>query len=227
VRPLARTGPRMKDRLMISADRGTTTRRLAPVAAGALLLAGVATPAGAAVDEEGVELTILATTDVHGHVFSWNYFTNAPYGGANTLGLTRAATVVEDVRAAKGEESVVVLDNGDAIQGTPLTYYYGMGDGADEVLSGALTHPMAQAFNHIGYDAQVVGNHEYNYGLDMLAAYEADLDAPLLGANVLDVATGEPYHQPYELIERTIDGEDVTIGVLGLVTPGVRYWDKQ
>jgi 2',3'-cyclic-nucleotide 2'-phosphodiesterase/3'-nucleotidase len=121
----------------------------------------------------------------------------------------------------------VVVDNGDAIQGTPLTYYYGLGDGAASVLDGTATHPMANAFNAIGYDAQVVGNHEYNYGLDMLRAYEDDLDDPLLGANVIDVATGKPYHDPYTLIDRTIDGETVTIGVVGLVTPGVRIWDKQ
>ncbi|MEE6295615.1 bifunctional metallophosphatase/5'-nucleotidase [Georgenia wangjunii] len=212
---------------MISADRGRAPRRVIPAATASLLLVGLAAPAGAAVEDESLELTLLATTDSHGHVFNWDYFANAPYEEDDVLGLTRVATVVDDVRAAKGEESVVVLDNGDAIQGTPLTYYYGMGEGADEVLSGAITHPMAEAFNLIGYDAQVVGNHEYNYGLDMLGAYTADLDAPLLGANVIEVATGEPYHQPYELIERTIDGEEVTIGVLGLVTPGVRYWDKQ
>ncbi|MCU1407155.1 MAG: bifunctional metallophosphatase/5-nucleotidase, partial [Glaciihabitans sp.] len=134
--------------------------------------------------------------------------------------------VVDEVREAKGADSVLVLDNGDAIQGTPLTYYYGLGDGAAGVLDGSTTHPMATAFNTIGYDAQVVGNHEYNYGLDMLSAYQDDLAAPLLGANVIDVATGEPYHEPYTLIERTINGEEVTVGVIGLVTPGVRVWDK-
>ncbi|WP_127573317.1 bifunctional metallophosphatase/5'-nucleotidase [Georgenia faecalis] len=212
---------------MITADR-RPTRRLVPVTALSLLLAGGAVPAGAAVEDETLDLTLLATTDVHGHVYNWDYFADGPYEDSeDILGLTRVASVVQDVRAAQGEESVVVLDNGDAIQGTPLTYYYGMGDGADDVLSGALTHPMAQAFNHIGYDAQVVGNHEYNYGLEMLAAYDEDLDAPLLGANVLEAGTDEPYHEPYTLIERTIDGEQVTVGVIGLVTPGVRYWDKQ
>src|SRR5690606_37898881 len=166
------------------------------------------------------------------HVYDWDYFRNQPFPGADadrpdSLGLTRVATAVEEVRAAKGAESVVLLDNGDAIQGTPLTYYYGMGAGRQAVLDDELTHPMAAAFNYLDYDVQTVGNHEYNYGLDLLAAYEEDLDFPLLGANVIDVATGEPYHEPYTLVERTIDGEDVTVGVIGLVTPGVRGWDKQ
>ncbi|NQX14055.1 5'-nucleotidase C-terminal domain-containing protein [Microbacteriaceae bacterium VKM Ac-2855] len=180
-----------------------------------------AAPAAAA---DGVELTLLSTTDVHGHVYDWDYFANAPY--AEPLGLTRLGAAIDDVRAEKGEDSVFVFDNGDAIQGTPLTYYYGLGDGAAGVLDGSTTHPMATAFNTIGYDAQVVGNHEYNYGLDLLSAYEGDLAAPLLGANVIEDATGEPYHKPYTLIERTVEGEQVTVGVLGLVTPGVRIWDK-
>ena len=204
-------------------------RSVGSVAVAALGLTMLVGPAGPAAAEpvDPLELTLLSTTDVHGHVLNWDYFADAEYTGTNTLGLSRVATVVDQVRAAEGAESVVVLDNGDAIQGTPLTYLYGLGDRADEVLSGTTVHPMAQAFNTIGYDAQVVGNHEYNYGLDLLAAYDDQLTAPLLGANVVDVATGEPYHTPYTLIERTIDGQPVTIGVIGLVTPGVRVWDKQ
>lgn len=204
-------------------------RRLIAAPAAALLVLLPATASAAAAPDDAdvrLPLTLMATTDVHGHAVDWDYFRNEPYPSDDALGLSRVATAVDEVRAEKGAESVVVLDNGDAIQGTPLTYYYGMGDGAASVLADEVQHPMAAAFDAIGYDAQVVGNHEYNYGLDLLAAYEGDLDAPLLGANVVDVATGEPYHEPYTLIEREIDGETVTIGVLGLVTPGVRIWDK-
>jgi 2',3'-cyclic-nucleotide 2'-phosphodiesterase/3'-nucleotidase len=191
-------------------------------------LALVVPTASAAVAAPGdIELTLMATTDTHGHVNNWDYFANAPYPATGTLGLSRVATVVDEVRTERGAESVVVVDNGDAIQGTPLTYYYGLGAGAAGVLAGTTEHPMAQAFDSIGYDAQVVGNHEYNYGLDMLAAYDRDLKAPLLGANVIEVATGQPYHDPYTIVERQIDGQTVKVGVLGLVTPGVRIWDKQ
>ena len=192
-----------------------------------LAIAGPTAATAASIDPESLELTLMATTDVHGHIYNWDYFADEEYPADGTLGLTRIATAVDEVRAEKGDESVIVLDNGDAIQGTPLTYYYGLGDGAAGVLDGSTTHPIATAFNTIGYDAQVVGNHEYNYGLDLLGAYGDSLDAPLLGANVIETATGEPYHDPYTLIERTIDGKDVTVGVIGLVTPGVRIWDKQ
>ncbi|GMA28268.1 bifunctional metallophosphatase/5'-nucleotidase [Arenivirga flava] len=199
----------------------------AAIAGSLVLVLSTAGAAGAATTPQRIELTLMATTDVHGHVMDWDYFRNAPFPDDDTLGLTRVGTVVDDVRAERGAESVVVLDNGDALQGTPLTYYYGLGDGAPEVLADEIAHPMASAFNAIDYDAQVVGNHEYNYDLGLLGAYEDDLQAPLLGANVIDVDTGEPYHDPYTLIEREIDGQTVTVGVIGLVTPGVRVWDRQ
>ncbi|WP_152192730.1 bifunctional metallophosphatase/5'-nucleotidase [Georgenia satyanarayanai] len=205
-----------------------TRRAVLAATTAALLLAAAAAPAaGQPVEPDRLELTLLATTDVHGHVYDWDYFRGTAFPADDSLGLTRVATAVAEVRAEKGEDSVLLVDNGDAIQGTPLTYYYGMGEGRQAILDDETTHPVATAFNALDYDVQVVGNHEYNYGLDLLSAYDEDLEAPLLGANVIDVETGEPYHQPYELVEMEIDGEDVTVGVLGLVTPGVRVWDKQ
>lgn len=203
-------------------------RRTALTAATAIgvlaLVPMLALPAQAGVIEAptGPTLTVLGTTDVHGHVFNWDYFADAPYEGANQLGLSRAATVIEEVRAERGAESVLLLDNGDAIQGTPLTYLAQRNTGAP----GWESHPMAQAFNVLGYDAVNNGNHEFNYGLDLLSDFENQLDAPLLGANVVLAGTSTPAYDPYTLIEREIDGDTVTVGVLGLVTPGVRIWDK-
>ncbi|SDH19513.1 bifunctional metallophosphatase/5'-nucleotidase [Agrococcus jejuensis] len=203
-------------------------RRVAATAAlatAALLAAPAA--AVAAPPPGGVTLTLMATTDIHGHLQDWDYFQNAAYPTEDALGVARIGTAIDEVRAEQGEESVVVLDNGDAIQGTPLTYLYGYGDERDAVLADEVDHPMAQAFDAIGLDAGTVGNHEFNYGLDLLEAYEDDLTAPLLGANVVDVASGQPALDPYTVIERVIDGQTVRVGVLGLVTPGVRVWDRQ
>lgn len=197
---------------------------LAAVAAGAIVLTPfVALPATAA-DPADLSLTVLGTTDVHGRLYNWDYFTDAPYpqGSTKEAGLSRVATIVDDVRAAKGADSVLVVDNGDAIQGTPLTYLAAR----QPALLGGGTHPFAEAFNTIGYDVQNLGNHEFNYGLDLLDAYEGALNAPLLGANVFAAGTDTPAFAPYELIDRTIDGHDVRIGVIGVVTPGVRVWDK-
>ena len=114
-------------------------RRLRAASLLAVVALGAATAAPAATADtldDGVELTLVSTTDTHGHVYNWDYFANAPYEGEDTLGLTRVATEVDRLRAEKGDDSVLVFDNGDAIQGTPLTYYYGLGDGAAGVLSG-------------------------------------------------------------------------------------------
>ena len=131
---------------------------------------------------------------------------------------------MESVREEQGAESVIVVDNGDALQGTPLTYYFAKQEPVTE--TGA-EHPMAAAYDAIGYDAQVVGNHEYNYGLDLLQSYVEDVDHPVLGANVVDAETGRPYHQPYTLRRVKVPGQrPVTVGILGLTTPGSAIWDR-
>ncbi|WP_349829207.1 bifunctional metallophosphatase/5'-nucleotidase [Brevibacterium litoralis] len=173
---------------------------------------------------DSLSLSVLATTDVHGHALNWDYFSDAPYPAGEELGLSRAKTVVDGIRAERGEESVLLFDNGDFIQGSPLTSYY---SATSPVTETGEDHPMALAGDLMGYDAQVVGNHEYNYGLDMLDHYTAAVDYPVLAANALDVDTGEPYSQPTAMIERTVEGQTVQIGVLGLTTPGSRIWDKQ
>ncbi len=171
-----------------------------------------------------VELTMLATTDVHGRAQDWDYFRNAPATGSGVGGLARVGSVVDSVRAAKGENSVFVVDNGDFLQGTPLSYYYARQEPVTET---GLEHPMAAAFDAIGYDAQVVGNHEYNYGLDLLQKYTDDVDHPVLGGSVVSTATGLPYHQPYTLQRMKVPGQKpVTVGILGLTTPGSAIWDR-
>ncbi|GAB3702524.1 bifunctional metallophosphatase/5'-nucleotidase [Mariniluteicoccus flavus] len=174
-----------------------------------------------------VELTMLATTDTHGNVRNWDYFKNAPYsdkqGGA--IGLAQAGGHIEKVRAERGAESVFVVDNGDILQGTPLDYWAAK---VKPFTTNGTTHPMAGAFNALKYDAQSIGNHEFNYGLDLLNAYKGQLNFPLLAANVVDATTGKPVHQGTTIIERTPKGADspVKIGVLGLTTPGSMIWDK-
>ncbi|WP_350348480.1 5'-nucleotidase C-terminal domain-containing protein [Agromyces sp. G08B096] len=205
-----------------------TTRLLGTATAAALVLGGVgAMPAVAAPnDAHSLDLTLLATTDLHGRVANWDYFSNAPYTdrAGDKVGLAAVASVVDDVRAEVGDDRLLVVDNGDALQGTPLSYYYAVQEPVQET---GETHPMAAAYDAIGYDAQVVGNHEFNYGLDLLGAYEDDVDFPLLGANVIDVATGEPALEPFTLVRKQVKGaKPVTVGILGITTPGSAIWDK-
>lgn len=168
-------------------------------------------------------LTLLATTDVHGHVLNWDYFANAPYPDGEELGMSRASTLINEVKEAKGEDSVLLVDNGDTIQGTPLTYYYAQ---QERITETGEMHPMAKTYNHVGYDAQVVGNHEFNYGLDLLTKYKEQVDFPLLGANIINDDDGQTHLDPYTLVKKNVSGQEITIGVLGVTTPGSRIWDK-
>lgn len=170
-------------------------------------------------------LTVLGTTDTHGNVFNWDYFKDVEYDDSahNDIGLAKISTLVTAMRAERGEANTLLLDAGDTIQGTPLSYYYAKVD----PITGGSVHPMAKAMNAIGYDAAALGNHEYNYGLDTLRTFESQCEFPLLSANSVDWATGAPIFKPYLI--RTFKargGRDVKVGILGLVTPGVAIWDK-
>ncbi|MGK2308966.1 bifunctional metallophosphatase/5'-nucleotidase [Cutibacterium sp. V947] len=172
-------------------------------------------------------LTVLATTDIHGHVFDWDYFADAPYPPSHKarssapLGVSRVATIVKKVRAERGADSVVMLDNGDTIQGTPLTYL-----SARQPEKLGPTEVMARAYNLVGYDAANIGNHEFNYGLKELNRYKSDLKAPLLCANVIDLKTGKPLTQGTLMLTKTVDGRQVKVGVVAVTTPGSMVWDK-
>ncbi|WP_404352933.1 bifunctional metallophosphatase/5'-nucleotidase [Phycicoccus jejuensis] len=170
-------------------------------------------------------LTVLGTTDLHGNVFNWNYFANAAYSdkAGNQIGIAKAATLIKAMRAERGASTCLTLDAGDTIQGTPLAYYYAKID----PITGGSKHPMALAMNAVGYDAAALGNHEYNYGLDTLRAFQKQCRFPLLSANSVDWNTGRPVFPPYVLKRVKVKGgKDITVGILGLVTPGVAIWDK-
>ncbi|NED73497.1 twin-arginine translocation signal domain-containing protein [Streptomyces sp. SID9944] len=172
-------------------------------------------------------LTVLGTTDLHGHVFNWDYFKDAEYADAadNAQGLARISTLVNELRRERGRENTLLLDAGDTIQGTPLTYYYAKVDPI--TAKGGPVHPMAQAMNAIGYDAAALGNHEFNYGIETLRKFEQQCDFPLLGANALDAKTQRPAFAPYFIKKFQVHGgPPVKVAVLGLTNPGIAIWDK-
>ncbi|MFF9276324.1 bifunctional metallophosphatase/5'-nucleotidase [Streptomyces griseosporeus] len=178
--------------------------------------------------EKRYSLTVMGTTDLHGHVFNWDYFKDAEYAdkAGNAQGLARISTLVNQVRAEKGRRNTLLLDAGDTIQGTPLTYYYAKVDPI--TAEGGPVHPMAQAMNAIGYDAVALGNHEFNYGIETLRKFEAQCDFPLLGANAVDAKTLRPAFPPYFMKSFHAPGcaRPVKVAVLGLTNPGIAIWDK-
>lgn len=212
-------------------DRRKFLGRTAATSAGAALAAAAtAVPAearGHGRPRRRYAFTVMGTTDLHGNVFNWDYFTDAEFDDTahNDVGLAKISTLVDQVREEKGRRNTLLIDAGDTIQGTQLSYYYARVDpitGADGPV-----HPMAQAMNAIGYDAAALGNHEFNYGIPVLRKFEEQCDFPLLGANALDAKTLRPAFAPYWMTRlRTPCGRDVKVAVLGLTNPGIAIWDK-
>ncbi|MEU6550363.1 5'-nucleotidase C-terminal domain-containing protein [Streptomyces sp. NPDC046915] len=169
--------------------------------------------------------SILGTTDLHSHVFDWDYYKDAAYSdkAGNSVGVARVATLVKQQREAKGEDHVLLVDAGDIIQGTSLAYYFAR---VDPITDG-VQHPMAVAMNHMRYDAAALGNHEFNYGIDVLRRFEKQCRFPLLGANALDAKTLRPAFAPYTVKKIRVPGApDIKVGILGLTNPGIAIWDK-
>ncbi|MEQ8144399.1 5'-nucleotidase C-terminal domain-containing protein [Streptomyces sp. OP7] len=216
-------------------DRRKFLKKSAVTGAGVALAGTVATPAAEAAAPAGrgkkpvkrYALTVMGTTDLHGHVFNWDYFKDAEYQDTdgNAQGLARVSTLVDRIRRERGRENTLLLDAGDTIQGTPLTYYYAKVDPI--TAKGGPVHPMAQAMNAIGYDAVALGNHEFNYGIETLRKFEEQCDFPLLGANAVDAKTLKPAFPPYFIKKFHVKGAaPVKVAVLGLTNPGIAIWDK-
>jgi 2',3'-cyclic-nucleotide 2'-phosphodiesterase/3'-nucleotidase len=198
---------------------------------------GVAAAAAPHDHDLRTRLTVLGSTDTHGHIYNWDYYKDAEYDDAahNDVGLAKIATLVKAMREERGEHNTLTLDAGDTIQGTPLTYYYAAIDPI--TAAQAPKHPMAVAMNAIGYDAACLGNHEFNYGVPLLRRWQSQLDHPLLGANALDWKTGRPAFEPFVIKpmrlhdcarhgHRPRRSCEVRVGIVGFVTPGCAIWDK-
>ncbi|MFE5543769.1 bifunctional metallophosphatase/5'-nucleotidase [Streptomyces sp. NPDC056534] len=214
-------------------NRRTFLERSAAAGAGVAVAGAVAVPAeahgghGRPRPRKRYTFTVMGTTDLHGNVFNWDYFTDKEFDDKahNDVGLAKISTLVDQVRKEKGRRNTLLIDAGDTIQGTQLSYYYAKVDPI--TARRGPVHPMAQAMNAIGYDAAALGNHEFNYGIPVLRKFEEQCDFPLLGANALDAKTLRPAFAPYSMHRlRTPHGKDVKVAVLGLTNPGIAIWDK-
>ncbi len=171
------------------------------LAAGSMLCAGAAS--------RTVEIKLIETSDVHGNYYPEDFINRTPSAGS----LARVCSYVDSVRGAIGKEHVVLLDNGDILQGQPTVYYYNFIDTASVHIASAM-------MDYMGYDAGTIGNHDVETGHAVYDRWAAQKKSPTLGANVISTSTGEPYLPPYAIIER--DG--VKIAVLGLLTPAIPGW---
>ncbi|MDE6370714.1 MAG: bifunctional metallophosphatase/5'-nucleotidase, partial [Duncaniella sp.] len=157
------------------------------------------------------QIRLIATTDVHGMLWPWDHTSLAPAAGS----LARVCAYVRQCRREDGDDGVALLDGGDMLQGQPGVYMYNFLDRSGE------THPVVRMMHHIGYDAVTVGNHDIETGHEVYDRVRRELaPVPMLGANVTDTSTGEPYFIPYTVLTRA----GLRIAVLGLVTPAVPAW---
>lgn len=161
---------------------------------------------------ENFKLVIMETSDIHGNVLPQNYGTNEKA----ELGLAKIATLIKQEQAKN--EHTIMIDNGDLIQGTPLTYHYARSQHT-------LPNPMVSILNELNYDASVIGNHEFNYGLHLLNKAVEESTQPWLSANIVDAKTGEPYFGKPYLIKTFKNGP--RIGILGLTTKYIPNWEKE
>lgn len=102
-----------------------------------------------------VTLNILLTSDVHGTVYPIHYQDNSKA----EIGLAKISTLIKKERSQNA--NVLLIDNGDFIQGTPFTYHYA-------TYEKDMENPMSLLANYLEYDIVIIGNHEFNYGMDIL-----------------------------------------------------------
>lgn len=158
--------------------------------------------------EREVKLKIVQTSDVHGNYYPYNFITQKEWAGS----LARVHAFVQKKREIY-KENLILLDNGDILQGQPTAYYYNYIDTVSP-------HLCAEMMNYMGYDAGNMGNHDVETGRPVFDRWIGECNFPVLGANIIDTATGETHLKPYKVMER--DG--VKIVVLGMITPAIPAW---
>jgi 2',3'-cyclic-nucleotide 2'-phosphodiesterase/3'-nucleotidase len=175
--------------------------------------------------EDGVSLslTILATSDLHGALLPYQYFTGHRNVGR---GLSRVASLIRSHRSVGA--NVLLFDNGDTIHGTPLTDQVTRQFFSRRRRGPADAHPVVAAMNALGYDAATVGNHDFDFGLQPALAAYRQAAFPVLSANI--VAThgmARPFapFPPHAVLTRTFrdssgQGHKLRIGVVGACEAG-------
>jgi len=153
-------------------------------------------------------LQLLHTSDIHGYVYPTSYSTKQ----IQNIGLAKLYTLITQI----SKPNRILIDTGDSIQGSPLTYYHAKQEPQT-------IHPIAKVMNYVGYDYITIGNHEFNYGLTNLYQYLDHLDATILNSNLLDHHTQQPFRGvSYDILET----EGPTIGIIGVTTHYIPNWEQ-
>ena len=171
-------------------------------------------------DTRTIRLKVIETSDVHGHFFPYDFMENRPLKGT----LVRANTYIKKQREQYGER-LLLIDNGDILQGQPCVYWSNYVMPEDENLA-------ASVVNYMKYDAETVGNHDIEPGHKVYDKWIREVRCPLLGANIVlkkqpsaEQLGGRPYQvydnlHPYST--HYVDG--VKICIIGMLTPSIPHW---
>ncbi|MFO8063689.1 MAG: bifunctional 2',3'-cyclic-nucleotide 2'-phosphodiesterase/3'-nucleotidase [Spirochaetota bacterium] len=164
-------------------------------------------------------LTIMATSDTHQYLMPYDYMEDT---AEDDIGFSKIYSLIEDER--EKQENTLLLSNGDFIQGSLIGVYEYQVDPLEE----GETQSIVEAYNHAGYEAAAVGNHELqDYATSFFDKAVAGADFPFLSANLVQAGTdSDHYVAPYTIIEKTVGGEKIDIGVVGFVPPQTMRWGK-
>ena len=168
-----------------------------------------------------VDLRIIETTDLHGNMMNYDYFKDQYI---DTFGLAKTANLIHQAR--EEVKNSVLVDNGDLIQGSPMTDY-----ALNKGLNKGDIHPVYKALNTLDYVVGNIGNHEFNFGLDFLQKSLAGANFPYVNANVYDAKSNKPFFKQYIILDKKVvdrDGKQhsIKIGYIGFVPPQIMQWDK-
>jgi 2',3'-cyclic-nucleotide 2'-phosphodiesterase (5'-nucleotidase family) len=167
--------------------------------------------AAEALNDDTVTISILHTTDLHGHILPTSDYA----GNADLGGLARCVTQIRKWR--KENRHSILIDVGDVYQGTDVGLR----------TKGEL---MIDLFNHLKYDAWIIGNHEFDWGVEIFGNAVARSTMPVLAANVTieGAAAGEfrDAKHPFAKIQPHIVEEiaGIKLAIIGVTTPGMPYW---
>ncbi|WP_160722583.1 bifunctional 2',3'-cyclic-nucleotide 2'-phosphodiesterase/3'-nucleotidase [Bacillus sp. USDA818B3_A] len=208
-------------------------KRYSKLAATALVLSTIVSPSipfkAKAATVNTATLRILETTDLHSNIMPYDYYQDTSKD--INYGLAKTATLIQQARSEVSNS--MLFDAGDLIQGNPLADYVNR----IKPLGENDTHPILRAMNYLKYDGGIVGNHEFNYGLDYLDNVLEEAKFPIVNANIYkDDHDTNPdndvnYFTPYEIKDKKIidsEGNESTIkvGVIGFAPPQIMQWDK-
>ncbi|MBV8441647.1 MAG: bifunctional 2',3'-cyclic-nucleotide 2'-phosphodiesterase/3'-nucleotidase [Hyphomicrobiales bacterium] len=168
-----------------------------------------------------LSMRLLGVTDLHANLYPYDYFRDRP---DPSVGLSKTATLIGEARSEA--RNCLLFDNGDILQGTPL------GDYAAQSMAKDLTvvHPVIEAMNVLDYAAATLGNHEFNYGLDILERAYRSARFPVVCTNI-QRTDGRPWFPSSIVVERLfLDDAGTTlrlrIGVMGFAPVQIAQWDE-